>query len=399
MDYPSLITSYTQSISEHVDEYVQRHGSILVGITSDTSFTRDLDGHFCRIPAYFHVLPQIVNAAQPFDLGFVSENLDSQVDYFTTRGSGFTLEAIHRFVLCITPYRPLVGSSYIPTPKFLADKKCILNVISEDGKCFVWAVLSALYKPKGHKYCVSNYLQYEHELNVQGLTFPMETKHISKFEDMNTHIAVNVLYFERQSKDFTVEYKSPHLARKHQVNLLLLDEPNTSKRHYVRVTMSCGKTRFVFRLIEHASRMIDPPPDKIVYCYGEYQQLFSKYTHVEFNRGLPSLYDFDGKQTVLLVLGDLMNEADQTMANLFTKGSHHRNVSVVFLAQNLSSKNKFARTISLNAHYMLLFKNPRDASQFAHLACQMYPNKSQFAVEAYIDAYRCYERAVQLFAD
>jgi len=236
MDYPSLITRYIQSITEHVDEYVQRHGSILVGITSDTSFTRDLDGHFCRIPAYFHVLPQIVNAAQPFDLGFVSENLDSQVDYFTTRGSGFLLEAIHRFVLCITPYRPLVGSSYIPTPKFLADKKCILNVISEDGKCFVWAILSTLYEPQYHKERLSHYLQYEHELNVQELTFPMETKHISKFEDTNTHIAVNVLYFERESKDFTVEYKSPHLGRKHQVNLLLLDEPNTSKRHYVRIT-------------------------------------------------------------------------------------------------------------------------------------------------------------------
>jgi len=151
---------------------------------------------------------------------------------------------------------------------------------------------------------------------------------------------------------------------------------------------SCGKTRFVFRLIEHASRMIDLPPNKIVYCYGEYQQLFSKYTHVEFNRGLPSLDDFDGKQTVLLVLDDLMNEADQTVANLFTKGSHHRNVSVVFLAQNLFSINKFARTISLNAHYMVLFKNPRDASQFAHLARQMYPNKSQFAVAAYKDATR-----------
>ena len=151
---------------------------------------------------------------------------------------------------------------------------------------------------------------------------------------------------------------------------------------------SCGKTRFVFRLIEHASRMIDPPPSKIVYCYGEYQQLFSEYRHVEFNHGRPSLDDFDGKQTVLLVLDDLMNEVDQTVASLFTKGSHHRNVSVVFLTQNLFSKNKFARTISLNAHYMILFKNPRDASQFAHLARQMYPNKSQFAVEAYKDATR-----------
>jgi len=76
------------------------------------------------------------------------------------------------------------------------------------------------------------------------------------------------------------------------------------------------------------------------------------------------------------------------VANLFTKGSHHRNVSVMFLAQNLFPKNKFARTMSLNAHYMILFKNPRDASQFANLARQMYPKRSQFAVEAYKDATR-----------
>ena len=129
-----------------------------------------------------------------------------------------------------------MGSSYIPTPKFLADKKCILNVISEDGKCFLWSVLSALHEPQYHKERLSHYLKYEHELNVAGLTFPMETKQISKFEDQNPAISVNVLYFERETKDFTVEYKSPHLDRKHQVNLLLLDEENTSKRHYVRIT-------------------------------------------------------------------------------------------------------------------------------------------------------------------
>jgi len=75
-----------------------------------------------------------------------------------------------------------------------------------------------------------------------------------------------------------------------------------------------------------------------------------------------------------------------TVANLFTKGSHHRNISVAFLVQNIFHKNKHIRTINLNAHYMVLFKNPRDASQFASLARQMYPNKSAFAVEAYKDA-------------
>ena len=143
--------------------------------------------------------------------------------------------------------------------------------------------------------------------------------------------------------------------------------------------------------------MIDPPPRRIVYCYGEYQQLFDKYGDVDFRQGLPDLKDFDGREPLLLIVDDLMNETDETVANLFTKGSHHRNVSVVFLVQNLFHKNKHIRTISLNTHYMVLFKNPRDASQFASLARQMYPNKSAFAVEAYKDATR--EPYSYLFVD
>ena len=91
-----------------------------------------------------------------------------------------------------------------------------------------------------------------------------------------------------------------------------------------------------------------------------------------------------------MIIDDLMQEINETVANMFTKGSHHRYISVVFLAQNLFPKNKFARTMSLNTHYMVLFKNPRDVSQFANLASS--PDRciqtSQFAVEAYRDATR-----------
>jgi len=81
-----------------------------------------------------------------------------------------------------------------------------------------------------------------------------------------------------------------------------------------------------------------------------------------------------------------MSETNQLVANVFTKISHHRNVSVVYLTQNVFDKNKYARMISLNAHCLVLFKNPRDATQFATLARQMYPNASKFAIEAYKDA-------------
>ena len=56
---------------------------------------------------------------------------------------------------------------------------------------------------------------------------------------------------------------------------------------------SCGKTRFIFRLIDNVASMIEPAPRKIVYCYGEYQQLFSQYPKVTFHQGLPDMSDFD----------------------------------------------------------------------------------------------------------
>ena len=102
-----------------------------------------------------------------------------------------------------------------------------------------------------------------------------------------------------------------------------------------------------------------------------------QYPHTEFHQGLPNIEDFDGKEPTLVIIDDLMQETNETVAKMFTKGSHHRNISVVFLTQNLFPKNKFARTMSRNAHYMVLFKNPRDVSQFANLARQMYPKTSR----------------------
>ena len=149
---------------------------------------------------------------------------------------------------------------------------------------------------------------------------------------------------------------------------------------------SSGKTQFVFRLIRHADRLVNPPPEKIVYCYGEFQQTFLEFPQVEFHEGLPDAGSFDGRSRVLLIIDDLMNEADQNVCNLFTKLSHHRNVSVVFITQNLFHRNKHVRTMNLNTHYAVLFKNPRDAGQVAILARQMYPGNSKFVVEAFRDA-------------
>ena len=148
----------------------------------------------------------------------------------------------------------------------------------------------------------------------------------------------------------------------------------------------CGKTQWTLKLIKHAATIITPPPEKILWCFGVYQREFEKITGVEFHEGIPNLETFDGRQRTLLILDDLMQETDSRITQIFTRLSHHKNVSVVYLTQNLFYGSKQNRTISLNSQYFVLYKNARDANQVTYLARQMYPGKSAFMVEAFKDA-------------
>ena len=56
------------------------------------------------------------------------------------------------------------------------------------------------------------------------------------------------------------------------------------------------------------------------------------------------------------------------------------------LFQNLFHQGKGSRSISLNGHYLLLFKNPRDKLQNLTLAKQMYPGQTYFFLNQYEEA-------------
>src|SRR5262249_41285503 len=86
----------------------------------------------------------------------------------------------------------------------------------------------------------------------------------------------------------------------------------------------------------------------------------------------------------LLIIDDLMSEADERVNNIFTKYSHHQGVSVVFLTQNIFHKK--CRTMTLNSHYLVVFKNPRDNTQIHNLARQMYPSNWRYMTESFADA-------------
>ena len=82
-----------------------------------------------------------------------------------------------------------------------------------------------------------------------------------------------------------------------------------------------------------------------------------------------------------------MTEAkcDQRNADLFTKGSHHRNISIVYLTQNVFPQGKACRDIALNTQYLVLFNNPIHR-QVATFARRIYPSTSAAFTRKFEDA-------------
>ena len=84
-----------------------------------------------------------------------------------------------------------------------------------------------------------------------------------------------------------------------------------------------------------------------------------------------------------MVIDDQMENAGggKRIVNLFTRGSHHRNLSVIYFIQNLFHQGKNSRSISLNSHYLVLLKNSRNKLQILTLAKQMYSGNTDLFIK------------------
>ena len=84
---------------------------------------------------------------------------------------------------------------------------------------------------------------------------------------------------------------------------------------------------------------------------------------------------FGDKKGGLLILDDLIAKVgdDKDILNLSTQYSHHMNVTMFFLCQDMFPHGKYAKTISRNAQYIMAFKNPRDQVALCMLLPQMHP--------------------------
>lgn len=153
----------------------------------------------------------------------------------------------------------------------------------------------------------------------------------------------------------------------------------------------CGKSTLTRDIILRHQELIDTPIDQIVYCYGAPQpQYFAKLAgecpKMKFQNGIPEEFGDESNSPSLYILDDLMYEASKSpsVLNVFIKGAHHNNISVCFLSQCFFYPG--LRPLTLNSHYICLFKNPREMQVIRHLGMQMTGRKDACLEDAFRDA-------------
>jgi hypothetical protein len=161
-------------------------------------------------------------------------------------------------------------------------------------------------------------------------------------------------------------------------------------RCYISGPSCCGKTELLQKILLNYNSLINKPIDRIVFCYSVWQEKYDllKYLPIEFNKGLKKSEEFDPQMNNLLILDDLMQSCKDSMDifNLFSVDSHHRNISVFLVSQNIYTKGKCTRDLNLNSSYIILFKNLRDQTQINVLARQMFPGKAKEFLKIIEDA-------------
>jgi hypothetical protein len=156
-----------------------------------------------------------------------------------------------------------------------------------------------------------------------------------------------------------------------------------------------GKTTLLKQILENNQTIFDKPPTKIYYYYSVKQPLFLEFDNIEppieFINEIPSEQAFlnmNEQENNLVILDDLMQEvgSDDGFLQLITKMVHHKNISTVYITQNLFHQSKNNTTINKNCHYLFICNNPADRLTAFNIGRRAYPGQSNFFKEVHQEA-------------
>ena len=146
---------------------------------------------------------------------------------FQQSGSNWVFQEIRRLEIHFANWKPIRGSTFIPLPAKLKNKKGVINIKNEDNQCFKWCIARALNPvDKNPNRITKELIEQAKSLNWNGLKFPVGLKAIKIFETNNPSISINVFGFE----DEVYPLKISKEKKINNIDLLLISDGE--KQHY-----------------------------------------------------------------------------------------------------------------------------------------------------------------------
>ena len=150
---------------------------------------------------------------------------------------------------------------------------------------------------------------------------------------------------------------------------------------------SSGKTTWTKNLILNKEKLIDKPITDIYYIYGQEQDAYNELKDkIIFSQDISLIEQNFGPNT-LIILDDLQEELTKhidKLKKLFIKRSHHEQISVIIILQNIFSNSNFTKTIRINISNYYILKHSFGFDQLEVLGRQLEGfKKSKHFLEAY----------------
>jgi len=176
-----------------------------------------------------------------------------------------------------------------------------------------------------------------------------------------------------------------HLKLKHPFNMV------------VSGPSACGKTSFVRRLLSEFDLIttLETPRLRVFWAHGQDQETYKKpiseFVDVDYYHGVPGEERVLDASPHVLILDDLMLEAasaGKSLVSFLSRFSHHNNISIIYITQNLFFNGKNTTDANRQSHYTVVFRNSRDKSIAITLGRQLAPHNKSHFYECFHDATR-----------
>lgn len=261
-----------KTFEHQTKKLLQRFHVIKLNTSLEATFTRkfsedEMNSNESNFISFFFQTNNIVidQTADLFNLYSedITRTIILRMEELQQNGSGWALHEIVSLSVNNNKLESFAGSSYLPVPPYILNKKAVLNIENTDNMCFKWSILAALYPAGKNANRPSKYKSHSNRLNFDGITFPVTLEQIQLFEKLNSDISVHVYAYETiydkkiEAKVHTiVPVRLSSNVKSNHIHLLLLTDEVENKKNVGNAPTNTAEVKTHFCLIKNLSKLV-----------------------------------------------------------------------------------------------------------------------------------------------